>query len=199
MYNRYLIFIALSLLWLVACQPQTNAPAPEATQAVDSPLETSEPESNMTMTPPLALNTPEATATEESVATLEPDIISAIDEGAIYIAVSTLLEADSVPPASEPAPRGFRWVVISATLSNQSDTPIAVAPEQLILIDADDARYTALPNDTSLTPQLVGITLEAGDSVAGFARFAIPESATPEIVEWCLEVDCATKLQGDVP
>ncbi len=196
--GSYIRIIFLLVLALAACQTQTDSPTPqatseataEATQSPVAPAETSAAELDAS---------PTATEEPASVETPESDIVSAIGAGEIYIAVSTLLEADSVPPAPQDAPEGFRWVVISATLANQSDAPIDVAPSQLIIIDAEENRYTALSDDSSLTPQLVGITLESGDSVMGFARFAIPVSAVPQLVEWCLDADCASKLQADVP
>lgn len=138
-------------------------------------------------------------AAETPAVTPDPEPNFSSPGGEYYVAVTNNLMGEFAPPAEADPPEGFEWVVIGATLSNDAGETVEVTQESITLIDAEGNRYSPEPDDTSITPQLVGSTLAEGESVVGFARFAIPEGAMPDVLEWCVDEDCTIALQNNVP
>ncbi|GAB4525992.1 MAG: hypothetical protein OHK0046_42350 [Anaerolineae bacterium] len=95
-------------------------------------------------------------------------------------------------------PAGQRWAVLNAVLTNVSGAAVTVSPEQLLLVDANGTRYTPEPPSDLVQPALLNITLAQGDSVNGFALYALPLEIVPGAVLWCLDTACEDVLQVEM-
>lgn len=144
---------------------------------------------------PEAAETPEAAATQEASTTEDPSgFISA--DGAYFVTADRLTVATGVNV--NPAPEGHRWIMLTGTLANQSGPTVSVDTEDLTLLDAQGNRYEPGEMVERVQPSLIGSTLEAEDSVYGFAIFAVPEDVEPNTVEWCPGGQCDEPLRTPV-
>lgn len=119
------------------------------------------------------------------------DIISVSPNGEYTIAVSYAQEAS--PPNAED-----RFVVVVATLANESNTPITINPTDLTLIDKENNRYSPEPPESNLQPALIGIALSPNETIYGFVKFKIPPEAAPTLLEWCPGGTCTEPIQSSV-
>jgi len=189
----------------------TVTPEPTAT---DEPMEETdeviEPEeTELPIETEAPVETAEAMETEDPDATPEvdetPEVIdlgnplpNITDDGSFIVIPSRAEIADSV--AVNDSPEGYRWVMATVTLSNQSEsTQITVEADDISLIGDDAQRYSPQEMAERVSPALVGSTLDAEESVIGFALFAMPEDVEPALFEWCPTGDCSgTRLQAEI-
>lgn len=144
--------------------------------------------------------TEEASSTEAITEEPEPNVIFACPDDTYFISVSYALEEGLEDSSSLRAlSAGEKWYVVTATLTNQAGEAIEVGAEDVVLIDAEGARYLPEVPDETMSPQLVGSQLAEGDSVLGFARFAVPEAITPLLLEWSPGEDCGMPIQALIP
>lgn len=115
-----------------------------------------------------------------------------------YSIIALRLNTDAISEDLGSAPSGQRWAILNAIMANEAGDVIQVTPEQLILIDEDGTRYTAEPSSDLVQPNLAEMTLAQGQSMNGFALFAIPQESTPSTVIWCLDAACEDTLQTDI-
>lgn len=181
------LILFLVVVSLAACgQESTPEPTAENTPEVTEAADVAE--------------TPEvrgATATPDTTAasTPDPQVISSSDEYFIAVQAGLTEMPDSIPDA----PDDSRWFAVVATLGNTAGDEVTVTTDNLILLTEDGERYTAEAADDIMTPPLVDSTLATGESVNGTVRFAIPEEAVPVRLQWCLDADCESVLQGAIP
>lgn len=144
-----------------------------------------------------AAETEEPAASETEVA--EPEVQFASEDGAYYVAVSYMLDEDALPETELELPDGSRWAVAVVTLGNESGDAVEVQAESIAILDADGNRYPAEVDDDLIEPQLIGTELNEGESVLGFARFAVPVETTLTLFEWCVDSECELVLQSQIP
>ncbi|MBN1680761.1 MAG: hypothetical protein JW966_10740 [Anaerolineae bacterium] len=174
-----------------------NTPEVAATKEVTPDISATE-----EITPDVSVTeevTPDVTITEE----VTPDVsepgngVSSIP-GQYTIAVSYALE-DNLPENTPDPPDGFRWIVVVATLGNQTGDTVPVDQDSLALLDRDNHRYSSELPDDNTQPPLVGAALAPGESLLGLVRFAIPEGATADRLEWCPGGNCDQPLHAIIP
>jgi hypothetical protein len=164
--------------------------------------------SNTTNIPPTSPGTPHiADLTAEAqpaFITAEPlEDVSTTDDGDYYVAVS--YAQDFVPEGVPAPPAGQMWLVVVATLGNQSGPTAQVAAEDLALIDEAGGRIAPEPPDDTTQPAMIGAALAEGQSILGIARFAVPVGTTPSslALEWCpLRADddsCPEPIRSAIP
>lgn len=162
----------------------TESESPTQVAAVSTPIQTTE----------------EASNTEAVTEEPEPNVISVCPEDKYFISVSYALEEGLEDSSSlRELSAGEEWYVVTASLTNQAGEAIEVGAEDVALIDAEGTRYLPEVPDETMSPQLVGSQLAEGDSVLGFARFAVPEAITPSLLEWSPGEDCGMPIQAFIP
>jgi hypothetical protein len=163
---------------------------------------------NRTNIPPASAGTPNvADLTAEAqpaFMTAEPlEDISTTNDGDYYVAVSYAQEF--VPEGVPAPPAGRTWLVVVATLGNQTGPAVQVTAQDLALIDEAGSRIAPEPPDDTTQPAMVGAVLAEGQSILGIARFAVPVGTTPSslTLEWCpLRADdgpCPEPIRSAIP
>jgi hypothetical protein len=164
----------------------------------DSPTSTPQPTESAT---PTSAATEEAqpTPTEEVTEAAATEVIIPANTENYFLAISAVIDADSAPEDTPPAPEGSQWIIVMASLGSQAGETVQVFAEDLTLIDSDGSLYMPEVADSATEPPLVGTTVEAGTSLRGLVRFAIPAEATPAFLQWCPGGDCDQRLQTTFP
>ena len=186
---------------LAACESDEDDPDP-----TDSPVPTAT--GVVTEEPQV---TEEITATEEAIATLDtqPDIeitqsesvqnapSSATDGGDFNVFASRTI-TENFNDGLGDLPEGTRWIEIEASLGNFSSDGLTVSVDHLALVDDEGNRYPAENTEEFLNPPLVNAEIEAGNSLVGYARFAIPADVTPTALTWCYDGTCDDTIQSPI-
>lgn len=178
-----IILIILLLLLLVGCNASSNSsPMPE-------PAETEEP----------ATVTPAPDETEEPAST--PEVVDVSNplpnnNGEFYVAPSSAEIANNLNVGE--APGGYNWIVVTVSLGNDEGETIVVNAEDISLIGSNGSRYPTYEMVERVSPQLVNSELSSGESVYGFALFALPPNVEPSLFEWCPAGTCETPLQAPI-
>jgi hypothetical protein len=137
--------------------------------------------------------TPEITPEVTQEATANP---AAFTDGDYLITATRLQPTEGVNV--DPAPDGHRWLMLTANISNTSGPEVEVATEHIAIIDPSGNRYQPGAMVERVNPPLVGAVLPEGESVYGFAIFAVPDGVEPDSVEWCPGGACDAPLQTSV-
>ena len=145
-----------------------------------------------TVIPPTNVVTPEV---------IPPDDLMTPDAERYTLAVTYTLDSDF--PEEYPQPEaGEKWIVVVATLTNVSSAALVLEDQALTLVDEEGNRYAPEAPDEFTTPPLVGATIEANTSYLGLVRYSVPETAEPNELIWCLQVEddnCANAVTAVIP
>lgn len=193
MHIRQIAVVFMIACLLAGCDDSTDATTPPPDNT-DNAAVTAEATANVD-TAPVATDEVIADATPTVEPTTAPFITA---DGAFYIAVSYAIDAPDQDSGDLP-PTGTRWLIVTATLANRSDTPITINADDLEIIDSADNRYTAYPPDDNTQPPLVTATLQAGEDILGLARFAVPFDGDLVALAWCPGGNCDQPIQSPIP
>jgi|GEM_PF-5837984 len=127
-----------------------------------------------------------------------PEVSNISLSGEYFLTVSDIVD-EYLPDTTPEVPEGFKWVLVTASVSNTTGPTITVAEDALSVVDDAGVRYLAETPDAATTPPLIGAVVPAGEGVRGLARFAIPEDTTPALLEWCLDAMCEQRLTISLP
>jgi len=190
------VFLLLMAMVLAACggddddQPEaTVTPLPTATGVVTEEAQVTE--------DPSATEDPGAAPQVTLSASLQNAPSSATDGGEFYIFVSRTITENFADGLGDP-PTGTRWIEIEASLGNFSSDGLTVSVDHLALVDDEGNRYPAENTEEFLNPPLVNAEIEAGNSLVGYARFAIPADVTPTALTWCYDGTCDDTIQSPI-
>lgn len=190
------VFLLLMAMVLAACggddddQPEaTVTPLPTATGVVTEEAQVTE--------DPSATEDPGAAPQVTLSASLQNAPSSATDGGEFYIFVSRTITENFADGLGDP-PTGTRWIEIEATLGNDSGEAITVTAEDLALVDDAGNRYQTEDTVEFLSPPLVTAEIEGGNSIVGYARFAVPTDVIPITLTWCYDGTCAATIQSPI-
>ena len=98
-------------------------------------------------------------------------------------------------------PVGWKWIVVSASLSNLAGDAVVVEAAALTLVGGNGDRYTPDPANGYAQPTLLGAALSTGEWILGRVLFQVPSEFVGEWLEWCPSggIDCTAPLRSPVP
>ncbi|MGJ3239825.1 MAG: hypothetical protein ACFE0Q_14030 [Anaerolineae bacterium] len=171
---------------IVTEQPATDEnPDGFVTQEVESPTQSS-------------LVTEEAAATSDVFVPAE-SVRYQNEDSTLFVVVTTLTTAEMNPNMPEP-PVGEKFVMLSTNFANFTGEPLTIEADSLTLIDQQFNRYPPVQPEEYIRIPLYGTELPGEVTLQGAVRFALPEDATPYLLEWCPYNDCEVEtLQTFMP
>lgn len=196
------------------------SPASDAAAATSDVTVTPEVSPEITVTPEVSpeVDEPDATATrgivvitatpadddEDSTAS-EPQAFAPVSaDGAFALTVShgNVYGGDSENPLPEnfpPPPDGEKLIMVTASLfNNTAPEPVRVQQSDIALIDEAGNRYSVTDLSDQIQPVIYDLVLAEGESIYGFAVFALPADANVAALEWCPTGSCLQPLRADI-
>lgn len=158
-------------------------------------------------------NAADQPATEEASATEETSYTDAgpIEATPVYRSIANgfsitpaqvqfyTADSDPIPESLGQPAAGEQWALLTVSFLNEVvDGAVPVTADEITLFDIEGDAYSPLEDGGMIAPYMVGIELPLDQSVRGFVVFAIPESATPSLIQWCPAGDCESVLRADV-
>jgi hypothetical protein len=188
-----LMTLALVAVVLVGCNAPNGAAATEETgAAIEVTLGVTEEVDPGGTEEPTASETEESVATEEALATEEVglppvDLDNPLPpnsaDGAFSIAPHSLDFEEGAN--TEDAPEGYRHLLVTASVNNDTTESIFIEEDEINLIGDDGQRYAPVGVVDAVQPQLIGFEIEPDSSVLAAVLFALPPDVQPSLLEWC--------------
>jgi len=183
-----------SVTEVVTVEPTDDATPPATPDATEDVT----PQVTQPVTPDATESVAAEDVTPEATDSLLPSVNNVSLSGEFIIAVSTTLDGNL--PESVRAPlEGQRWVIVNATIFNDSSQPLLIDPLNVFLTDQQDNRYPLDSAEVDIQPPLIGETIPAGESRRGMMQFSIDEDAMPTEIGWCLDDECQEILRSPLP
>lgn len=216
------IVAVLVALALTGCQANSQPPLPTVAQlATVTPNPTQPPE---TAPPPTSdsggITTPEVSEEDATPEVTEPEdtgeiISSGTGEDQVNILIRrtpAAEDAEVVIPPSSTNDGTFIAVtsitstgeagqyLIDASVSNQSDAPIIISANELIIVDEAGNRYAPVAMREDIQPSLVDYEVEPGGApLRGYAQYSLPDDVVLSHIEWCLDDACESVIGSVLP
>lgn len=188
-----LIAISVTFVWRLN-QSVDDVDAPDTTDAMAT---------EAVMEAPLVTEDPMATAEVEA-----PLQITHVAEAGINIAEGFSFSIsrveryapDSPLGALDDPPTGTQWILVTVSILNESSSAtVTIHPDDLVLITQTDERLMPLQNAEGIAPYLIGATLRSGESMYGFAVYAVPPTLDLVALGWCPVSTCSELLTAPIP
>ena len=102
----------------------------------------------------------------------------------------SITDPNLLPPELPEAPGGTKWIMVVASIGNQSDFDVVLQPQHVTVIDQYGERFQAEIPDSFTEPPLTNGELAPNTTLLGIARFAVPVESILQEIEWCPNGNC---------